>query len=344
MKGCFRHLKSRPARRGFTLIELLVVIAIIAILIGLLLPAVQKIREAANRMSCTNNLKQIGLAAHSYDSVNRYLPPGYLGPIPNVHYIIGAPDLTGSFVSSFALMLPYLEQDNIFKGLDPSTLDINKIGPGWYGTADWDMAQIKLNVFVCPSDGETRGAFTPAFIHTWDPGWGAGGGIVMFYWPTDYGLAKSNYAGVMGACGSKATMSSPRDGPGANLSLYEGLMTNRSRNPVANITDGSSNTLMFGEGLGGNGIGERQFMWNWMAIGAMMTKFGMPTDPARINYNHFSSRHTGVVNFCFGDGHVAGVRNGGTSTRNPASMDWYVFQALAGMNDGQNVDFSLLTN
>src|SRR6186713_3224690 len=104
-------------RRGFTLIELLVVIAIIAVLIGLLLPAVQKVRDAAARMSCSNNLKQIALAAQNYESARGYFPPGFA--VSNYSDAAASPNYAtaGSAVGVLAYLLPYVEQENIYKQL-----------------------------------------------------------------------------------------------------------------------------------------------------------------------------------------------------------------------------------
>ena len=117
---------TRSSRRaGFTLIELIVVIAIIAVLIGLLLPAVQKVREAANRMKCSNNLKQLGLAAHNFESAMRYLPPAYRG-----QQIGGAPqyyDLWGTL----ALLTPYLEQTAVYNAIDLSQT-MYQLSPPYY--------------------------------------------------------------------------------------------------------------------------------------------------------------------------------------------------------------------
>ena len=101
-----RGLLTTAGRRGFTLVELLVVIAIIAVLIGLLLPAVQKVREAANRVKCKNNLKQLGLAAHQYHDDHHHLPPS-MGYTPLAQ--------SGVWGHHFFHLLPYLEQDNLYR-------------------------------------------------------------------------------------------------------------------------------------------------------------------------------------------------------------------------------------
>src|SRR5437763_10411826 len=121
-------------RSAFTLIELLVVIAIIAVLIGLLLPAIQKVREAANRMVCENNLKQIGLAIHNYESTNGILPAAY------TLLKTADPDANAQFagprkgLSLLANLLPYVEQDSLYRLLDPTrsefaTVNIPPKGP-----------------------------------------------------------------------------------------------------------------------------------------------------------------------------------------------------------------------
>src|SRR5262249_23044790 len=137
-------------RRAVTLIELLVVIAIIAVLIGLLLPAVQKVREAANRISCANNLRQLGLACQCYDSNHGHLPPGYLGPIPNER-VYGADVDRIQHVGLLVYLLPYVEQDNLYRQLQVD-FNVQNLGPAWWtNPTNWKLAQTRIKLFECPS-------------------------------------------------------------------------------------------------------------------------------------------------------------------------------------------------
>ena len=136
--------KSTTQRRGFTLIELLVVIAIIAVLIGLLLPAVQKVREAANRIKCSNNLKQLGLAAQNYHDVNGHFPPG-IGYYPTAK--------NGAFGSYFFHLLPYVEQDPLYKSSLGQVLFPPPYGPTTvYYPGNNNVYSQPVKVFLCPSD------------------------------------------------------------------------------------------------------------------------------------------------------------------------------------------------
>ncbi len=138
----------QPFRRGFTLIELLVVIAIIAVLIALLLPAVQAAREAARRAQCTNNLKQIGLAAANFESANRTYPPGYgLFPVTDITSCTGP--FGGCRLSVLGQLLPYMEQTQIYSAFNMS-IDMCLYGAG---TINNTAQTTLINAFICPSDG-----------------------------------------------------------------------------------------------------------------------------------------------------------------------------------------------
>jgi prepilin-type N-terminal cleavage/methylation domain-containing protein/prepilin-type processing-associated H-X9-DG protein len=214
----------RLARPGFTLIELLVVIAIIAILIGLLLPAVQKVREAASRMQCTNNLKQFGLAAHNYANTHGWLPPTQHTvslPAPGT----GTPTTYSSGATLQALMLPYFEQANKYNQFNMnynvnSDAPINSNFPAMSG-ANANARVGDVPIFLCPSDGS--GAKT-------------------------FNAGRLNYGGSLGGSSSYRGGTSLDGIFAMPYPASPGVMRGY---PITHIIDGTSNTAMFSEFLRG---------------------------------------------------------------------------------------------
>jgi len=146
---------KRKRSTGFTLVELLVVIAIIGILIGMLLPAVQQVRESARRIDCANNLRQIGLAMHNYESAHRQLPPGYTsystsdGSVASGVFIDGSTWDAGPGWGWATYLLPYFDQQNIFDGIDISQ-------PIW-AAKHRDLVNKPIGTFLCPSSSGPEG-------------------------------------------------------------------------------------------------------------------------------------------------------------------------------------------
>jgi prepilin-type N-terminal cleavage/methylation domain-containing protein len=325
-----------PFRRtGFTLIELLVVIAIIAVLISLLVPAVQKVREAAARVSCRNNLKQLGIAAHHYDNVFGQFPPGYLGTYPNLAQRPANPNKC-QFVGLLLYLLPYIEQANLSNNAlreaialgAPNYFDLSHLDNAWWTADVQRLCFTQIKTFVCPADNPYQSAVaTLGTIHTFTPPAGSSAFVVPF--PDGSGsvmavplpngtgaesLGRTNYVGVAGY-GGKA---SPN---------FQGIFCNRSTVGLKSVTaaDGASTTLLFGESLGDTDTGPRNYSLCWTGCGAMPTAWGLPTGAASSWYM-FTSKHPSVVQFCMADGSVHGFRKGG---------DVNTFVILSGWNDSQ---------
>ena len=285
-------------RKGFTLVELLVVIAIIGILIGLLLPAVQAAREAARRMSCSNNMKQIGLALHLYHDTYRRFPPGWHG----YDLATGQPDWLGDPGWGWcAAILPFIEQNNLYDGLLTFELSItapeNDLGRSTY-----------LPVFRCPSDIGSR-TFE---LHAGDD---HNHGQNTQHFPMT--MPAANYVGVFGTVDLHvACEHGPCQGDGVFF-LNRGLR-------LAEITDGLSHTFV---------VGERNSKLSYSTwVGAVphsehgparivgVGEFPPNSEQIPDHYIHnFSSMHPTGTNFLRGDGSVQLI---------PETIDRYVYLSL----------------
>ncbi len=306
--GCRVNRRSPSQPRGFTLVELLVVITIIGVLVALLLPAVQAAREAARRLHCINNLKQIGLAAQGFHQQNNRFPPGYLGPIPAANVSGSYPSY--QFIGCLPFLMPFMELQSIWDTIDIDK-SVDRIGPAyWTSTNTWNIAQAKIGHFICPSDTPYAKTDVMAFYNFYYNG----GGMMMgvsFGGGAGTALGRTNYLGTSGPLGLARTGSALYDS-------YQGIFFDRSTTNFRSLKDGSSNILMFGEAMGRDNCS-----FAWIGNGQMGTWYGLDES---YGCNQFSSNHSNVVNFCLADASVRAIYR-----RIDRGVLWY----LTAMADGQ---------
>jgi prepilin-type N-terminal cleavage/methylation domain-containing protein/prepilin-type processing-associated H-X9-DG protein len=330
----------RPVRRpAFTLIELLVVIAIIAVLIGLVLPAVQRVREAASRAKCQNNLKQIGLACHNFALTNGYLPPGILGDcVPTAGPAdIGVDPLNaGPYAGCLAFILPYVEQQSVYSQLQVNWNVRQVSGPIWYYVpANVEAARARIPIYLCPSDNmEERRLQANSFARF--------SGIYLWYC-----YENSNSVPVRTHWG---TLTGTWNG--LQISRYRGVMLQVTRTELNIVTpeaianaDGASNTLMIGEYIAAKGP------HTWMGSGSRPTLYCIPESP--LDWGDWASRHAGrLVNFVMADGSVRAIPPTGRDANsffsryphNPFTTAERAFWAISGYADGDTTRADAITD
>lgn len=298
-------------RKGFTLIELLVVIAIIGVLVGLLLPAVQKVREAANRMSCTNNLRQLGIAAHNYVGVFEAFPPGtnLSRQQTSGRFATPQPVVQNVCFSFLAALLPQMEQDNVYKQLNLSAP--HSFGPGYDNqyvncTTPTSPGATVVKILICPSDylPNKQVVYTTGGRNYYlgANSYGGNAGIRSFFW---------------------------------NRMTQDGVFYMNSSVRMADITDGANNTILFGERYHRDDAFNRIYRntplenytgWAWAnrfgGYDYFLSSFvpinwvippTATSDPGFVYQDQrlcaFGSGHPGGANFCFADGSVRFLSN-----------------------------------
>lgn len=339
-----KNFSARNApKAGFTLVELLVVIAIIGILVGLLLPAVQAAREAARRMSCQNNLKQIALASHNFESAYKRFPPGVVGPAQanlNTDFRWWNDYNDHPNIGTLVFLMPFIEMTAIYQPFDTHRdLNLDKTHHGrptselprfrkWWSSGNgavslWNPhGQYRIGAFLCPSDDPYNNSQGEILM---TGTWNNAVGHLQFTSRTEAG--RTNYVGCSGHLGGH--MKSGYWGE------HRGIFGDRTKNTFGSISDGSSNILLFGETAGTFTDWDAFNRRSGRARSYLWTHNGLPTelhDPwyeQNTSWAHryrYSSMHTGkLANWALGDGSIHTLSD---------NMDFTTFLDLSGIADG----------
>ena len=319
---------GRRVLSGFTLVELLVVIAIIGVLVALLLPAVQAAREAARRMSCQNNLKNIGLADQNYHDTKGHFTLARPGPDSTssaVFRALGRDPLKRQGYSAFVSLLPYLEQQQLYDRFDLQTppglwpAGITDSGGNWHVNfpAREEAMSARPDVLVCPSSGDEPQT-TLTQYQNWDfiPAVG------------NYAVVAGHRGLIFGQFGVNACMLKHNN---TGIHLYGGSTAWDSTVSIRKITDGTSNTISFGEVIDSH-TDQSSNIWTYCKRYLdvfRMTDVAMNTPPSLVGQpanggpdvnGAFASRHPGGAHFTYGDGHVEFVDE---------SIDFDTYQQLS---------------
>lgn len=336
------------------MVELLVVIAIVSILLAMLLPAVQHVRESARRTQCLSHLRQISVGLHLYESTFQRIPPGTLGFEEAYDYESHWDDASSEFhwkcaqhTSGLAIMMPFFEMGNhkehvheiMFREsqyLDELVDEDGDVRYDWFGKSDGflEVATQKIPLFLCPSDDLT---LAPKILGGSQPVFEEGGTIdgygAVFLnskLPADYGL--TSYLGCGGAHSGGLN-------PDPERKPFTGMMSSRERVTFADIVDGTSNTIAYGENIGWIIDKKRIVTGIWFVGGLARGRGSIPwmeeSSPDNSQWRHlgnsrnshgfgFGSKHSGVVNFVLADG---------ATTSLSRDTDWKILYRYCGRSD-----------
>ncbi len=341
----------RTGRRAFTLIELLVVIAIIAILIGLLLPAVQKVREAAARMSCSNNAKQLGLGLHNYHDSYGQFPPASQVPWGRPGGDDCHMEYHGPFGPNWAvLVLPFIEQGNLFTQANVTSFPgvaftQNGTPPSGVNLSWRAIVGTPVKTFLCPSDSNNQTPFVNSAVPGAANGWARG----------NYGVT-AGYDDYDHVAGGVTFKSSAKQVSGANGLVSSPVMSSNYGCKIVDISDGSSQTALVAELRAGLSPIDPRGVWAMGFPGASIVNggrgsynptpnnvlggtaadggdeledgstyctlqgatlgMGCTTSGTLMTSSQSRSLHTGGVNVCLADGSVRFIKNSITE------LDW----------------------